>query len=67
MAQPPVPPAPPAPKAAAPRTDRLVEFKKRFRSYNAGEQAGFAPSFADDLIRMGVAFDPAATRHAVRK
>ena len=51
----------------SPVTDKLVQFTRRFRSFNKNEQAGFPPSFAAELIRTGVAFDPNAPTRLVRK
>ena len=69
MADPSKPPTPDVltapPKAV--QTDKLVQFNRRFRSYNRNEQAGFPPGFADELIRTGVAFDPNAPTRLVRK
>ena len=72
MANLPTPVSSPA-QAAAPaadpaaQTDKLVQFTRRFRSFNKNEQAGFPPSFAAELIRTGVAFDPNAPTRLVRK
>ncbi len=49
----------------APAPERLVErtvrFRRSYRGYNRGVEAGFPAAAADELIARGIAVDTAAT------